>query len=150
VGGKGCRDLLMCAVTPHTHTHTRATTPPATHPTGIQFDQNDLAVRLGSIQLMEAGQPLPFDKAAANKYLKDTCGVHGTVNIYVAIGKGPGSGGCIVWVGGWGLRGWATLGSCWLAECSALLGAKTLPTMTPILCPPFQFHSHLARHGLGL
>lgn len=41
---------------------------------------------------MEAGQPLPFDKAVANKYLKDTCAVHGTVNIYVSIGKGPGKG----------------------------------------------------------
>jgi len=48
---------------------------------------------LGDIQLMEAGQPLPFDAKAANKYLKETCGAHGTVNIYVAIGKGPGTGG---------------------------------------------------------
>jgi hypothetical protein len=28
---------------------------------GVQFDQNDLSVRLGDIKLMEAGQPLPFD-----------------------------------------------------------------------------------------
>jgi hypothetical protein len=41
---------------------------------------------------MQAGQPLPFDAKAANKYLKETCAVHGTVNIYVSIGKGPGSG----------------------------------------------------------
>eukprot|EP00879_Flechtneria_rotunda_P004665 GHRR01004926.1.p1 GENE.GHRR01004926.1~~GHRR01004926.1.p1 ORF type:complete len:472 (+),score=181.16 GHRR01004926.1:169-1584(+) len=59
---------------------------------GIQFDQNDLAVRLGDIQLMEAGQPLAFDAKAASKYLKDTCSVHGTVHIYVSIGKGPGTG----------------------------------------------------------
>jgi len=59
---------------------------------GIQFDQDDLAVRLGDIQLMQAGQPLPFDAKAANKYLKETCAVHGTVNIYVSVGKGPGSG----------------------------------------------------------
>jgi hypothetical protein len=36
----------------------------------LQFDQNDLGVQLGSMVLMEKGQPLPFDKAAANKYLK--------------------------------------------------------------------------------
>lgn len=29
---------------------------------------------------------------AASKYLKDTTNVHGTVNIYVGIGKGPGTG----------------------------------------------------------
>ena len=28
----------------------------------------------------------------ASKYLKDTTAVHGTVNIYVGIGKGPGNG----------------------------------------------------------
>ena len=59
---------------------------------GIIFDQNDLGVRLGDMQLMEAGQPLPFDKATANKYLKDTCAVHGTVRIGVKVGNGPGRG----------------------------------------------------------
>lgn len=61
-------------------------------PIGIQFDQNDLGVQLGSIKLMQGGQPLPFDKIAANKYLADTCAVHGTVNIFVTIGRGPGQG----------------------------------------------------------
>ncbi len=37
---------------------------------GVQFDQRDLGVQLGSTVLMEKGQPLPFDKAVANKYLK--------------------------------------------------------------------------------
>jgi hypothetical protein len=32
---------------------------------GVQFDQNNLAVRLGSMQLMEAGQPLTTAAAAA-------------------------------------------------------------------------------------
>ena len=41
---------------------------------------------------MEAGQPLAFDKIAANKYLKDTCAVHGTVQIYVTVGKRSGEG----------------------------------------------------------
>jgi hypothetical protein len=59
---------------------------------GVQFDQNDLAVRLGDIQLMEAGQPLPFDAKAASTYLKDTCSVHGTVKIFVKVGKGSGTG----------------------------------------------------------
>jgi glutamate N-acetyltransferase/amino-acid N-acetyltransferase len=58
----------------------------------VQFDQNQLGVQLGPFKLMEAGQPLAFDKVAANKYLKDTCGVHGTVQIYVTVGGGPGEG----------------------------------------------------------
>lgn len=63
-------------------------------PAGVQFDQNDLAVKLGSIQLMQAGQPLAFDAKAASTYLKETCAQHGTVNIYVTIGKGAGKGEC--------------------------------------------------------
>ncbi len=59
---------------------------------GVQFDQNELGVQLGSMKLMEKGQPLAFDKIAANKYLKDTCGEHGTVKIYVTVGKGAGRG----------------------------------------------------------
>lgn len=59
---------------------------------GVIFDQNDLGVQLGDIKLMEKGQPLAFDKATANKYLKDTCGVHGTVKIFVTVGKGEGKG----------------------------------------------------------
>ena len=31
-------------------------------------------------------------QVAANKYLKDTCGKHGTVNVYVTLGKGAGKG----------------------------------------------------------
>jgi len=59
---------------------------------GVQFDQNELGVQLGSMELMAKGQPLVFDKATASKYLKDTCGKHGTVNIKVTVGKGPGAG----------------------------------------------------------
>lgn len=59
---------------------------------GVQFDQNELAVKLGDIQLMQAGQPLAFDAKTASTYLKDTCAKHGTVNIYVTIGKGAGKG----------------------------------------------------------
>jgi len=59
---------------------------------GVQFDQNELGVQLGSIKLMEKGQPLAFEKVAANKYLKDTCGAHGTVQIFVTVGKESGKG----------------------------------------------------------
>ena len=36
------------------------------------------------------GQPLPFDAAAASSYLKAKAAEHGTVNISVSIGGGPG------------------------------------------------------------
>lgn len=62
-------------------------------PVGVQFDQNELAVKLGDIQLMQGGQPLAFDAKTASTYLKETCAVHGTVKIYVTLGKGPGKGG---------------------------------------------------------
>jgi hypothetical protein len=52
----------------------------------LQFDQNDLGVQLGSMVLMEKGQPLPFDKAAANKYLKvcGRAGVKGPADVLTA------------------------------------------------------------------
>jgi glutamate N-acetyltransferase/amino-acid N-acetyltransferase len=59
---------------------------------GVLFDQNDLGVRLGDTPLMAGGQPLPFDKAAASKYLKDAAAVHGTVRVGITVGKGPGTG----------------------------------------------------------
>jgi glutamate N-acetyltransferase / amino-acid N-acetyltransferase len=36
---------------------------------GVNFDQNDLAIQLGEFVLMQAGQPLAFDRVAANQYL---------------------------------------------------------------------------------
>lgn len=71
----------------------------------MQFDQEQLAVRLGDIQLMADGQPLPFDAKAASTYLKETCAVHGTVNIAVSIGSGPGTGVCVC-VGGVSYSNW--------------------------------------------
>ncbi|CAG9460353.1 unnamed protein product [Pedinophyceae sp. YPF-701] len=59
---------------------------------GVQFDQEKLAVTLGGIKLMENGQPLAFDKKEASNYLKSQCDVHGVVNIDVSIGDGPGEG----------------------------------------------------------
>ena len=55
---------------------------------GAHFSQEDLGVKLGPYTLMEAGQPLDFDKAEASKYLKDTTAVHGTVEVEVCIGRG--------------------------------------------------------------
>lgn len=36
----------------------------------VPFDQNRLRINLGAFKLMEAGQPLPFDRAAASDYIK--------------------------------------------------------------------------------
>ncbi len=63
---------------------------------GIPFDQNNLAVSLGDIQLMAHGQPLAFDRAAASNYL--TAASQGeylktdTVLISVSVGNGNGTG----------------------------------------------------------
>ncbi|WP_373543835.1 bifunctional ornithine acetyltransferase/N-acetylglutamate synthase [Chamaesiphon sp.] len=66
---------------------------------GVPFDQNNLAVRLGDIQLMANGQPLAFDRVAASNYLKAASqGEYmktDTVLISVAVGNGSGSG--IAW-----------------------------------------------------
>ncbi len=52
---------------------------------GVPYNQNEMFIRLGDIGLMEGGQPLPFDKDAASKYLKDITDVHGTV--YIEVGR---------------------------------------------------------------
>ena len=66
---------------------------------GVPFDQNNLAVRLGGMQLMLNGQPLAFDRAAASNYLKAASqGEYlktDTVLISVNVGNGHGSG--IAW-----------------------------------------------------
>ncbi|NJL00172.1 MAG: bifunctional ornithine acetyltransferase/N-acetylglutamate synthase [Spirulinaceae cyanobacterium SM2_1_0] len=38
---------------------------------GVPFDQARLRVKLGDILLMDAGQPLTFDRAAASQYMRD-------------------------------------------------------------------------------
>ncbi|MBD2577440.1 bifunctional ornithine acetyltransferase/N-acetylglutamate synthase [Oscillatoria sp. FACHB-1406] len=38
---------------------------------GVDFEQENLRVRMGDFLLMENGQPLPFDRAAASNYLKE-------------------------------------------------------------------------------
>ncbi len=63
---------------------------------GVHFNQEDLEIKLGDFFLMEKGQPLPFDRQAANAYLKQAPeGEYlkgDTVLISVKIGEGPGSG----------------------------------------------------------
>lgn len=63
---------------------------------GVAFDQTELKISLGEFQLMEAGQPLDFDRDAASQYLKDRAAgeylVDDTVLIKVSAGDGAGSG----------------------------------------------------------
>ncbi|MEB3213356.1 MAG: bifunctional ornithine acetyltransferase/N-acetylglutamate synthase [Leptolyngbyaceae bacterium] len=63
---------------------------------GVLFDMDDLSVRLGETLLMDRGQPLPFDAAAASQYLKTASeGEYlksDTVLIGVSVGHGPGKG----------------------------------------------------------
>ena len=66
---------------------------------GVVFDPNAVALWLGDHQLMEAGQPLPFDRPAASAYLRSrAAGAYldpdpargDTVHIRLVVGPGPG------------------------------------------------------------
>ncbi|GAB4833764.1 hypothetical protein Ancab_032014 [Ancistrocladus abbreviatus] len=59
---------------------------------GIHFHADDLRISLGDILLMNGGQPLPFDRLAASNYLKRAGESHGTVEICISVGNGPGKG----------------------------------------------------------
>ncbi|KAI9085762.1 hypothetical protein K1719_032176 [Acacia pycnantha] len=59
---------------------------------GVAFHQNSLRVQLGDILLMDGGQPLLFDQVAASDYLRKAGDTHGTVEIQISVGNGPGSG----------------------------------------------------------
>jgi len=59
---------------------------------GVAFQPGALNITLGPVPLMQAGQPLAFDEEAASAYLKDTAAVHGTVEIGIEVGGGPGAG----------------------------------------------------------
>lgn len=59
---------------------------------GIKFEQEKLGIILGNFLLMEGGQPLSFDRKKASLYLKKAGDTHGTVNIQISIGDGPGIG----------------------------------------------------------
>ena len=63
---------------------------------GVTFKQDDLQIKLGAFLMMENGQPLPFDRAAASDYLKQAAaGAYlqdDTVLIEVRVGNGSGEG----------------------------------------------------------
>jgi len=59
---------------------------------GVAYDQEDVAITLGGMKLMEGGQPLEYDAAKASAYLKGKAGEHGTVQVEVRIGNGDGVG----------------------------------------------------------
>jgi glutamate N-acetyltransferase / amino-acid N-acetyltransferase len=63
---------------------------------GVPFDQENLRVQLGEFLLMENGQPLPFDRAAASNYMKQAAAGEylksDTVLVSVSVGNGHGSG----------------------------------------------------------
>ena len=54
---------------------------------GVAFDSEAVALWLGEHQLMAAGQPLAFDRAAASTYLQSD-----SVIIRLVVGDGPGTG----------------------------------------------------------
>ncbi|CEJ46597.1 bifunctional ornithine acetyltransferase/N-acetylglutamate synthase [Umezakia ovalisporum] len=75
---------------------------------GVNFEQDNLQIKLGDFLLLENGQPVPFDRAAASAYLKQTAAdsslprdpsnnfswqrTDNPVIIAVTIGNGHGSG----------------------------------------------------------
>ena len=63
---------------------------------GVAFDPGAVALWLGEHQLMAAGQPLAFDRAAASAYMSDrAAGAYlqdDTVRIRLQVGEGAGSG----------------------------------------------------------
>ncbi|GAB4381093.1 MAG: bifunctional glutamate N-acetyltransferase/amino-acid acetyltransferase ArgJ [Elainellaceae cyanobacterium] len=62
----------------------------------VPFEQDDLRIQLGDFLLMEHGQPLPFDRAAASNYIKQAAAAaylkDDTVLVSVSVGSGHGSG----------------------------------------------------------
>lgn len=59
---------------------------------GVQYEQDDVEITLGGLKLMAKGQPLKYDAQAASKYLSSKADVHGTVDVEISIGNGPGTG----------------------------------------------------------
>ncbi len=63
---------------------------------GVPFNQENLRVQLGDFLLMEHGQPLPFDRAAASNYMKQAAAGEylkaDTVLVSVSVGNGSGTG----------------------------------------------------------
>jgi glutamate N-acetyltransferase / amino-acid N-acetyltransferase len=63
---------------------------------GIPFEEANLQIKLGDFLMLENGQPLPFDRAAASAYLKQAAnGAYlkdDTVLISLSVGNGHGTG----------------------------------------------------------
>jgi glutamate N-acetyltransferase/amino-acid N-acetyltransferase len=63
---------------------------------GVPFEQENLRIQMGDFLLMENGQPLTFDRAAASNYLKQAAAgaylKEDTVLISVTVGNGHGTG----------------------------------------------------------
>ncbi len=63
---------------------------------GVPFEQENLRIQLGDFLMMEQGQPLAFDRAAASDYMKKAAAgaylKEDTVLIAVSVGNGAGSG----------------------------------------------------------
>ena len=63
---------------------------------GVAFDPGAVALWLGDHQLMAAGQPVAFDRAAASTYIRDRAAAaylqDDTVLIRLGVGSGPGQG----------------------------------------------------------
>ena len=63
---------------------------------GVAFDPGAVALWLGEHQLMAAGQPVAFDRAAASTYIRDRAAAaylqDDTVLIRLHVGSGPGQG----------------------------------------------------------
>ncbi|MGB0563913.1 MAG: bifunctional ornithine acetyltransferase/N-acetylglutamate synthase [Spirulinaceae cyanobacterium] len=76
---------------------------------GVKFNQDQLRIGLGNFQLMEAGQPLEFDRAAASQYMKDIAAKSSSTNsegqlvqhlehpLIITIDLGAGSGSGLAW-----------------------------------------------------
>jgi glutamate N-acetyltransferase / amino-acid N-acetyltransferase len=62
----------------------------------VPFDQNELRIQMGNFLLMERGQPLEFDRAAASDYLKAAAAGEylktDTVLVKIGVGQGHGVG----------------------------------------------------------
>jgi glutamate N-acetyltransferase/amino-acid N-acetyltransferase len=62
----------------------------------VPFNQDDLQIRLGDFLMMDQGQPQPFDRVAANAYLKQAAAgaylQEDTVLIALSVGDGDGVG----------------------------------------------------------
>ena len=106
---------------------------------GVPFDQTKLRIALGPHLLMDKGQPLQFDAAAASGYMKAAGEVHGTVRIDVSIGDGPGTAlawGCDLSYGAFGcvLGGGRSRRLCVALSLRQTMSRSTPTTPRCVLC----------------